>query len=55
MSLTTLLTPIFAISLGAYLNNERVSDTLFVGAALVLIGLFIYQFGDKWRRLKVIT
>ena len=55
VSLTTLLTPIFAISLGAYLNNERVSDTLFVGAALVLIGLFIYQFGDKWRRLKVIT
>lgn len=47
VSLTTLITPIIAISLGAWLNEEVINTNLLVGASLVLIGLGLFQFGDK--------
>ncbi|WP_394203237.1 DMT family transporter [Shewanella waksmanii] len=48
VALVTLITPIFAMGLGAVLNNEQISQTLIIGACLVILGLAVYQFGDNW-------
>jgi drug/metabolite transporter (DMT)-like permease len=52
VTLITLITPVVAISLGALLNAETIDATLMIGAFLVLLGLSIYHFGDKFPRLK---
>ncbi|WP_462169740.1 DMT family transporter [Pseudoalteromonas xiamenensis] len=52
VALTTLITPGFAISLGAWLNNEQLTATLLVGAVIVLSSLNLFQFGDKWLGKK---
>jgi drug/metabolite transporter (DMT)-like permease len=48
VALTTLITPIFAISLGALLNNEVLTTPLLIGGVMILLSLFLYQFGDKY-------
>lgn len=45
VALVTMITPMFAIYLGALLNNEPITLTLIIGALLVLSGLGLYQFG----------
>ncbi|WP_448549268.1 DMT family transporter [Thalassotalea fusca] len=57
VALVTMITPVIAISLGAWLNNEAISLNLVIGAIGILIGLAIYQWGHaleklllKWRR-----
>jgi drug/metabolite transporter (DMT)-like permease len=47
VSLITLVTPVFAISLGAYLNQEAISLTLVLGALSVIAGLALFLWGDK--------
>ncbi|CCQ12486.1 Permease of the drug/metabolite transporter (DMT) superfamily [Pseudoalteromonas luteoviolacea B = ATCC 29581] len=47
VALTTLITPGFAISLGAWLNEEQITATLLFGAVVVLLSLALYQFGDR--------
>lgn len=47
VSLVTLMTPAIAIFLGSQLNNEVLTFSLLLGSGLVLIGLFLYFFGDK--------
>lgn len=47
VALITMLTPIFALYLGAVLNNELVSLNLVFGALLVMTGLAIYQWAGK--------
>lgn len=47
VALITMLTPIFALYLGAVLNNEVVSLNLVFGALLVMTGLAIYQWAGK--------
>ncbi|QYJ85564.1 DMT family transporter [Shewanella mesophila] len=47
VALVTLITPVFAMGLGAVLNGEAITDALMVGAGLVLGGLGLYQFGNK--------
>ena len=51
VSLITLITPVFALSLGGYLNNETISLTLIVGALFVIFGLTLFLWGDKLMRL----
>lgn len=46
VALVTLITPVFAMGLGAVLNGEAITDALIIGAGLVLGGLGLYQFGD---------
>ncbi|MGA6136208.1 DMT family transporter [Acinetobacter dispersus] len=55
LSLTTMMTPMLAILIGAYLNHEQLSVQVFVGASIILLGLFLYFFRDlrAYRRLKV--
>ena len=48
MALITLITPITAILLGQHLNNEVIHTTIWVGAGIVLVGLGLYQWGEKW-------
>ncbi len=47
VSLITMITPILAICLGAFLNNEFISLRILLGAILVMFGLWIFQFGHK--------
>lgn len=45
VALVTMITPVFAIALGASLNNEPLTINLLLGGCLVLIGLGLYQYG----------
>ena len=55
LSLTTVMTPMLAILIGAYLNREQLSAQVFVGAVVILFGLFLYFYKDLglYRRLKI--
>ena len=46
ISLTTVMTPILAMLIGALLNQEMLSVMVFVGAGILLLGLFIYFYRD---------
>lgn len=46
LSLTTVLTPMIAMGVGAALNDEKVTGMVVVGAAVLLSGLFIYFYQD---------
>ncbi|MFY8325444.1 DMT family transporter [Pseudoalteromonas sp. ZZD1] len=48
VALTTLITPSFAIALGAWLNNEPVDLQLIIGAVIILLSLAVFQFGEGW-------
>jgi drug/metabolite transporter (DMT)-like permease len=52
VALTTLITPSFAIGLGAWLNNEPLSIELITGAVIIVISLGFFQFGDKYLKAK---
>lgn len=55
VALITLITPVFALSLGVYLNQEAVSSTLIFGTAFITAGLTIYQFGERWLFMRVLV
>lgn len=46
LSLTTVMTPMIAILIGAWLNQEQLSLFVMLGAAILLLGLFIYFYKD---------
>lgn len=46
LSLTTVMTPMLAIFLGAWLNQEKLSLMVFVGALVLLLGLAVYFYRD---------
>ncbi|MEY8213275.1 MAG: DMT family transporter [Colwellia sp.] len=52
VTLITLITPVIALTLGAVLNGEVISDKLIVGAFMVLLGLSIYHFGHLVPHFK---
>jgi drug/metabolite transporter (DMT)-like permease len=58
VALITLVTPINALLLGAGLNNEVIGARVWLGTALILTGLAIYEYGKylpfrkHWRRWK---
>lgn len=47
LSLITLVTPISALSLGSWLNNEPLVAEVWLGAGLVCVGLLLYEFKPK--------
>lgn len=47
ISLITLITPISALSVGSWLNNEPLLPEVWMGAALVCVGLLMYEFKPK--------
>ncbi|GAW96424.1 MULTISPECIES: DMT family transporter [Colwellia] len=52
VTLITLITPVVALSLGAMLNGEVITDKLIIGAVMVLLGLSIYHFGHLIPGIK---
>ena len=51
VGIVPLITPIFALLLGANLNNETLTNQQLIGVILVLFGLAIYEYGNKlWTR-----
>ncbi len=47
LSLITLVTPIAALSIGSYFNNEPLVSEIWLGAVLVCAGLALYEFKPK--------
>lgn len=46
LSLTTVMTPLFAMLFGALLNNEKLTGMIFIGTIVLLTGLFVYFYKD---------
>ncbi|NNH24951.1 DMT family transporter [Acinetobacter terrestris] len=53
LSLTTVMTPMIALFIGAVLNNESLSAMVFVGAFILLLGLFVYFYRDLQASRKL--
>jgi len=47
IALITLVTPISALSVGSWINNEPLIAEVWMGASLVCIGLLLYEFKPK--------
>lgn len=47
VALITLITPVCALLLGKWLDDEPLSKLIAMGAALIILGLIVYQFGDR--------
>lgn len=52
VAIVTLITPITALLLGAFLNNEIISDEVWLGTGLILTGLAIYEYGKYLPHVK---
>lgn len=50
VALITLITPVTALLVGAWLNNEAITMTVVWGTAFILLGLSFYQWGERWLR-----
>lgn len=48
VALITMITPVIAICLGAFFNNEPISAFVVIGAVLVMTGLGLYHFGQQY-------
>ncbi|MEK5795002.1 DMT family transporter, partial [Acinetobacter nosocomialis] len=55
LSLTNVMTPLLAMLVGVLVNHEKLSMFGVVGAAIILIGLFLYFYKDLQasRRLQM--
>ncbi|GLR69674.1 DMT family transporter [Agaribacter marinus] len=53
VALVTMITPVFAILLGAWLNKELVTLNVIVGAVAVIFGLALYQQKSNKRKSKL--
>ena len=53
-ALIMLVTPVFALLLGAFVNHEHLSARVWAGAALVLSGLALHQWGELFGRLMAL-
>ena len=52
VAIITLITPITALLLGSFLNNEIISSKVWLGTALILSGLAIYEYGKYLPHVK---
>ncbi len=55
VALATLITPVLALLLGAWLNHEQISTTDMLGTGVILTGLASYQWGDRIIRRETAT
>ena len=51
VALATLITPVTALLLGQLLNNESHDPLVWIGTALILIGMSFYQWGSKLKNI----
>lgn len=52
VSIVMLLTPITALLLGSFLNDEYISSKVWFGTALILAGLAVYEYGKYLPHVK---
>jgi drug/metabolite transporter (DMT)-like permease len=52
VAIVTLITPITALLLGSFLNDEIISSKVWLGTALILTGLSIYEYGKYLPHVK---
>jgi len=52
IGLIPLLTPVIALVLGSQLNNEVIPIVVWIGSALILLGMSIYQWGHHIIRVN---
>jgi drug/metabolite transporter (DMT)-like permease len=48
VALIPLITPVMALIVGQYLNDEVISLDIWIGAAFILLALSLHQWGDRW-------
>jgi drug/metabolite transporter (DMT)-like permease len=46
LALITLMTPVIALLLGQWTNQEAVTLSVWIGSAVILLGLALYEWGD---------
>ena len=54
MSLTTVLTPMIALFIGAKLNDEKLGVMVLMGAIVLILGLIIYFYRDLTAKRRMI-
>jgi drug/metabolite transporter (DMT)-like permease len=54
IAMLTLITPVTALMIGHWFNNERLDGTTIMGAALVLAGLLTFEGNLLFRRRKTV-
>ncbi|MDX8388119.1 MAG: DMT family transporter [Ghiorsea sp.] len=47
VALISLLTPVTSLMLGHFLNNEVITTSIYVGSALIISGLAVFELGGK--------
>jgi len=52
LSIITLITPVTALLLGTYLNEEMISSKVWLGTLFILVGLAIYEYGKYLPHVK---
>ncbi len=52
LSIITLITPVTALLLGAFLNEENISGKVWLGTLFILAGLAIYEYGKYLPHVK---
>lgn len=52
VALTTIMTPVLAVTWGAMLNHEAVGTHTVLGLACVVLGMLLYFFADVWRQAQ---
>ncbi|MCK4676247.1 MAG: DMT family transporter [Gammaproteobacteria bacterium] len=52
VAIVTLITPVTALLLGAAFNGETISNEVWLGTALILTGLSIYEYGKYLPHVK---
>jgi drug/metabolite transporter (DMT)-like permease len=48
IALITLVTPVLALMLGDWLAGEHVSPRVWMASAVILSGLAMHQWADRW-------
>jgi drug/metabolite transporter (DMT)-like permease len=48
VALLTLVTPVSALALGHWANDEPLHAPILLGTAMILAGLALFQLGDRW-------
>lgn len=52
LSLATVITPVLALILGAWINHEVISSSMLIGIGVVMLGLIVYFLYDLFPNLK---
>lgn len=48
VALVTLITPVTALWIGNVMNNENITNNIYIGTCFVLMGLALHQWGSVW-------